>query len=163
MGKVRAWADIGELPYLRVRLQMNRLDIVLVGCDDEERVAFVVDNDRVEVLRVPCENLARARSWTAFPLPNRHTTYLVGWPGPLRNVFLRISVDGLSAQLAHRAAVGMSTAIGCAAHVRFQGASGVMDCGSKHEISGSQSAEVGRGRGKLCCRNCDPVGTRFRL
>lgn len=77
------WADIGDLPYLRVRLRMSRHDIVLVGYDDEERVAFVVDNDRVEVQRVSFEDLARARSSTAFPVPTRHTTYRVRWPaGP---------------------------------------------------------------------------------
>lgn len=74
------WADIGELPYLRVRLRMSRHDIVLIGYDDQERVAFVVDNDRAEIQRVPYENLARARSSTAFPLPTRHTTFRVRWP-----------------------------------------------------------------------------------
>ncbi|WP_278258248.1 BtrH N-terminal domain-containing protein [Nocardioides convexus] len=29
------WADIAELPYLRVRLQMSRHDIVVIGYDDE--------------------------------------------------------------------------------------------------------------------------------
>jgi len=74
------WADIGDLPYLRVRLRMSRHDIVLVGYDDVERVAFVVDNDRVEVQRVSFEDLARARSSTGFPVPTRHTTYRVRWP-----------------------------------------------------------------------------------
>lgn len=74
------WADIGELPYLRVRLRMSRHDIVLIGYDDQERVAFVVDNDRAEVQRVPYTDLARARSSTAFPLPTRHTTFRVRWP-----------------------------------------------------------------------------------
>lgn len=74
------WADIGDLPYLRVRLRMSRHDIVLIGYDDEERVVFVVDNDRVEVQRVPMEDLARARSSTSFPVPTRHTTFRVRWP-----------------------------------------------------------------------------------
>lgn len=74
------WADIGELPYLRVRLRMSRHDIVLIGYDDDERVAFVVDNDRAEVQRVPYEDLARARSSAAFPVPTRHTTFRVRWP-----------------------------------------------------------------------------------
>lgn len=74
------WADIGDLPYLRVRLRMSRHDIVLVGYDDEEQVAFVVDNDRAEVQRVPFDALARARSSTSFPAPTRHTTFRVRWP-----------------------------------------------------------------------------------
>src|SRR3546814_15641345 len=47
------WADIAELPYLRVRLQMSRHDIVVIGYDDEQQVAHVVDNDRDEVQLVP--------------------------------------------------------------------------------------------------------------
>lgn len=74
------WADIGDLPYLRVRLRMSRHDIVLIGYDEEDRVAFVVDNDRAEVQRVPYEALARARSSTSFPEPTRHTTFRVRWP-----------------------------------------------------------------------------------
>ncbi|MFA6574914.1 MAG: BtrH N-terminal domain-containing protein [Nocardioides sp.] len=29
---VRLWADIAELPYLRVKLSMSRHDIVVIGC-----------------------------------------------------------------------------------------------------------------------------------
>ncbi len=59
---------------------MSRHDIVLIGYDDEERVAFVVDNDRADVQRVRYEDLARARSSTAFPEPTRHATYRIRWP-----------------------------------------------------------------------------------
>src|SRR3546814_13436058 len=31
---VMLWADIAELPYLRVKLSMNRHDIVVIGFDD---------------------------------------------------------------------------------------------------------------------------------
>lgn len=74
------WADIGELPYLRVRLTMSRHDIVVIGYDDDTRTAFVVDNDRADVQHVPYDALARARASTAFPLPTRHTTYVIRWP-----------------------------------------------------------------------------------
>lgn len=74
------WADIGELPYLRVRLTMSRHDIVIIGYDDQTRTAFVVDNDREDVQHVPYDALARARASTAFPLPTRHTTYVIRWP-----------------------------------------------------------------------------------
>ena len=74
------WADIGDLPYLRVRLRMSRHDIVVVGYDDAESVAFVADNDRADIQRVPFEELARARSSTSFPGPTRHTTFVVDWP-----------------------------------------------------------------------------------
>ncbi|BBY26299.1 MULTISPECIES: BtrH N-terminal domain-containing protein [Mycolicibacterium] len=77
---VMVWADIGELPYLRVRLQMSRHDIVIVGYDDEQRVAYVVDNDRDTTQLVPYDALRRARSSVGFPTPTRHTTYHVDWP-----------------------------------------------------------------------------------
>ncbi len=77
------WADIAELPYLRVQLRMSRHDIVVVGYDDDEQIAFVVDNDRAEVQKVPLHALARARSSTAFPQPTRHCTYRVDWPSSL--------------------------------------------------------------------------------
>ncbi|MGB5149185.1 MAG: BtrH N-terminal domain-containing protein [Mycobacterium sp.] len=77
---VMVWADIGELPYLRVRLHMSRHDIVIVGYDDEQRVAYVVDNDRDTTQLVSYENLRRARSSVGFPTPTRHTTFHVDWP-----------------------------------------------------------------------------------
>lgn len=77
---VLVWADIGELPYLKVRLQMSRHDIVLIGFDDDTQTAFVVDNDRPDVQEVPYQALARARASRSFPIPTRHTTYFVNWP-----------------------------------------------------------------------------------
>ncbi|CAB4895916.1 MAG: DUF4872 domain-containing protein [Actinobacteria bacterium] len=77
---VMVWADIAELPYLRVRLQMSRHDIVVIGYDDDEQVAYVVDNDREGVQSVPYEALARARSSQAFPEPTRHATFATTWP-----------------------------------------------------------------------------------
>lgn len=77
------WGDIAELPYLRVRLQMSRHDIVVIGYDEAERIAFVVDNDRAEVQKVPFDALARARSSMSFPQPTRHTTYRIAWPHEL--------------------------------------------------------------------------------
>jgi hypothetical protein len=77
------WADIAELPYLRVQLQMSRHDIVIIGYDLSRRIAFVVDNDRAEVQEVPLDALARARSSTAFPEPTRHRTYRITWPEQL--------------------------------------------------------------------------------
>lgn len=80
---VLVWADIAELPYLNVRLQMSRHDIVLIGYDDDTETAFVVDNDRADVQEVPYEALARARASQSFPVPTRHTTYFVNWPQTL--------------------------------------------------------------------------------
>jgi hypothetical protein len=80
---VMVWADIAELPYLRVRLSMSRHDIVITGYDDDRQIAYVVDNDRDTTQTVPYQNLRAARSSTGFPLPTRHTTYLIDWP---RNV-----------------------------------------------------------------------------
>ncbi|MEY8014719.1 BtrH N-terminal domain-containing protein [Mycobacterium sp. HUMS_12744610] len=77
---VMVWADIAELPYLRVRLSMSRHDVVIVGYDDDHQLAYVVDNDRDTIQSVPYENLRRARCSTGFPMPTRHTTYLIDWP-----------------------------------------------------------------------------------
>ncbi|AVH24658.1 MULTISPECIES: BtrH N-terminal domain-containing protein [Nocardia] len=77
---VMVWADIAELPYLRVRLRMSRHDIVIVGYDDEARDAYIVDNDRDEIQTVSYDALARARASTGFPTPTRHATYIVDWP-----------------------------------------------------------------------------------
>lgn len=80
---VMVWADIAELPYLRVRLTMSRHDIVVVGYDDEQQLAFVVDNDREEVQEVPYSALARARSSQSFPEHTRHATFATTWPRSL--------------------------------------------------------------------------------
>lgn len=77
---VMVWADIAELPYLRARLSMSRHDIVIVGYDDARQVVDVVDNDRETTQTVGYENLRRARCSTGFPMPTRHTTYLIDWP-----------------------------------------------------------------------------------
>lgn len=77
---VMVWADIAHLPYLRARLSMSRPDIVITGYDDDRGVALVVDNDRDSVQLVPYEDLRRARSSTGFPVPTRHTAYIVDWP-----------------------------------------------------------------------------------
>ncbi|PYE13521.1 butirosin biosynthesis protein H-like [Williamsia limnetica] len=77
------WGDIAELPYLRVQLQMSRHDIVIIGYDEAEEIAYVVDNDRAEVQQVSLEALARARSSTSFPQPTRHCTYRIAWSNEL--------------------------------------------------------------------------------
>nr|WP_276508541.1 BtrH N-terminal domain-containing protein [Modestobacter muralis] len=81
---VMVWADIAELPYLRVRLRMSRHDVVVVGYDDERQIAYVVDNDREDVQEVPCAALARARRSTGFPASTRHATFAVEWPSGSR-------------------------------------------------------------------------------
>lgn len=80
---VMVWADIAELPYLRVKLSMSRHDIVVIGFDDDAQVAMVVDNDREDVQEVAYEALARARRSTSFPQPTRHTVYDITWPEAL--------------------------------------------------------------------------------
>lgn len=77
------WGDIAELPYLRVKLQMSRHDIVAIGYDEAKGIAYVVDNDRAEVQEVPLDAFARARSSTSFPQPTRHCTYRIAWPSEL--------------------------------------------------------------------------------
>jgi len=83
---VMVWADIAELPYLRVKLKMSRHDVVVIGYDDDAQVAFVVDNDREDVQEVSYDALARARASTAFPTPARHATFAITWPPRLPNL-----------------------------------------------------------------------------
>jgi hypothetical protein len=78
------WADIAKLEYLRVKMSNTRHDIVVVGYDEDDGVAWVADNDRAELQRCSLESLARARASNGFPGPNRHRTYLYDWPDRLR-------------------------------------------------------------------------------
>lgn len=96
---VMVWADIAELPYLRVRLQMSRHDVVVIGYDDDEQVAYVVDNDREDVQSVPYDALARARSSTAFPEPTRHATFATTWPERLPDL-AAVAADAFAASAA---------------------------------------------------------------
>lgn len=64
---VLCWADMRELPYLNVRMQMSRHDIVVIGYDDTTGTVQVVDNDRPEVQTIGQHDLARARRSTGFP------------------------------------------------------------------------------------------------
>ena len=77
------WADIGELEYLNVRLRMTMHDIVVCGYDEAEGVAFIADNDRDDIQRCSLPALARARNSQAFPAPNRHGTWMMGFPSAL--------------------------------------------------------------------------------
>jgi len=125
---VMVWADIGELPYLRVRLHMSRHDIVITGYDDEQRVAYVVDNDRETTQTVAYDDLRRARSSVGFPTPTRHTTYHVDWPervpdlGPIAAAAL-----AASAAFMRGGAVGAPLLRSEAAEVESSGLKGVQD------------------------------------
>lgn len=77
------WADIGHLDYLRVRMHNTRHDIVVVGYDEADGIAWVADNDRDDLQRCSLESLARARNSDAFPGPNRHATFVYSWPRQL--------------------------------------------------------------------------------
>lgn len=79
------WADIGHLDYLRVRMHNTRHDIIVVGYDEAENIAWIADNDRDELQPCELDSLARARSSDAFPGPNLHTTFLYDWPERLRD------------------------------------------------------------------------------
>lgn len=100
------WADIAELPYLRVRLQMSRHDIVVIGYDENQQLAHVVDNDRDEVQLVPYSALARARSSRGFPVPTRHTYFEISWPDGLPDL------KEVASEAFAQAAVAMTTPTG---------------------------------------------------
>jgi hypothetical protein len=122
------WADIGELPYLRVRLHMSRHDIVIVGYDDQQRVAYVVDNDRDTTQPVPYDALRRARSSTGFPTPTRHTTYRVDWPDRVPDLrSIAGSALAASAALMRGGAVGVPSLQVEGALVESSGLKGVQD------------------------------------
>jgi len=80
---VMIWADIAELPYLRVRLSNTRHSIVVIGYDTDRGVAWVVDNDREAVQEIPVEALMRAHGSDGFLGPNRHATYPMRFPKSL--------------------------------------------------------------------------------
>lgn len=102
---VMVWADIAELPYLRVRLQMSRHDVVVIGYDDATQTAYVVDNDRDDVQEVPFAALARARSSQSFPEPTRHATFLTQWPQGLPHL-AAVAADAFAASVAGMRAGG---------------------------------------------------------
>jgi hypothetical protein len=77
------WADIARLDYLRVKMTNTRHDILVVGYDTDEGVAFVADNDRDELQACSLDSLASARNSDGFPGPNSHTTFLYSWPDAL--------------------------------------------------------------------------------
>ncbi|MEA2123721.1 MAG: hypothetical protein QOI80_503 [Solirubrobacteraceae bacterium] len=77
------WADIARLDYLRVKMTNTRHDILVVGYDTDEGVAFVADNDRDKLQPCSLQSLASARHSDGFPGPNRHTTYFYEWPDAL--------------------------------------------------------------------------------
>ncbi|OLM09204.1 MULTISPECIES: BtrH N-terminal domain-containing protein [unclassified Pseudonocardia] len=77
------WADMRELPYLRVRMHMSRHDIVVTGYDPATDQVRVVDNDRADPQLIPAAALAAARASTGFPQPTRHTSYAMRFPDTL--------------------------------------------------------------------------------
>ncbi len=77
------WADIKHLDYLRVRMHNTMHDVVVIGYDEGDGVAFVADNDRDDIQRCSLQSLARARNSDAFPAPNRHGTWLMAFPAQL--------------------------------------------------------------------------------
>ena len=77
------WADMRELPYLRVRMHMSRHDIVVTGYDPETDQVRVVDNDRADPQLIPATALASARASTGFPQPTRHTCHPMRFPDTL--------------------------------------------------------------------------------
>lgn len=80
------WADIKHLDYLRVQMHNTRHDIVVVGYDEDEGIAWIADNDRDELQACSLESLRRARNSDAFPGPNRNTVFVYRWPERLRDL-----------------------------------------------------------------------------
>jgi hypothetical protein len=80
---VLCWAEMAELPYLRVKMRMSRHDIVVIGYDEDAGTAIVVDNDRAEPQTIGLDALARARSGQGFPMPTRHGCYRLRFPPSL--------------------------------------------------------------------------------
>ncbi|MCO7218559.1 BtrH N-terminal domain-containing protein [Klenkia sp. PcliD-1-E] len=115
---VLIWADIAELPYLNVQLQMSRHDVVVIGYDLDRQTALVVDNDRAEAQLVPLTALARARASNGFPEPTMHRTYRIVWPRQLP------PIAGVAADAFRRSANAMR-------HPSGPGIAGVTGTGSR--------------------------------
>lgn len=77
------WADIQALDYLNVRLSNTMHDVVVCGYDPSDGVAFVADNDRVDIQRCSLDSLRRARNSSGFPAPNRNALWRLGFPAAL--------------------------------------------------------------------------------
>lgn len=109
------WAEIAELPYLRVQLRMSRHDIVVTGYDETAGVAFVADNDRAELQQVPLRALALARRSTSFPEPTRHTLFHIDWP-PTPPPLAAVAADAFAQSATNLCAPAGSTIAGPAEH-----------------------------------------------
>lgn len=80
------WADIMHLDYLNVRLHNTMHDVVVVGFDEEEGVAYLADNDREDIQKCSLGSLRTARNSTAFPGPNMNTIWAMTPPARLPEV-----------------------------------------------------------------------------
>lgn len=116
---VLCWAEMAELPYLRVKMRMSRHDIVVIGYDDDAGTVVVVDNDRAEPQTIGRDDLARARSAVGFPMPTRHTCFRLGFPDALPD--LRAATARACAAAVH----GMSDPVPSMGPTAAAGAAGV--------------------------------------
>ncbi|MBW0126427.1 BtrH N-terminal domain-containing protein [Pseudonocardia oceani] len=119
---VLCWAEMAELPYLRVKMRMSRHDIVVIGYDDDAGTVVVVDNDRAEPQTIGRDDLARARSAVGFPVPTRHTCFRLGFPDALPD--LRAAAARACAEAVHgmsdpAAAMGATAVAGTAGVAAF--------------------------------------------
>ncbi len=83
---VLCWAEMAELPYLRVTMRMSRHDIVVTGYDTAAGTVTIVDNDREQPQTIGLDDLARARSAQGFPMPTRHACYRLRFPEQLPEI-----------------------------------------------------------------------------
>lgn len=105
------WAEIAELPYLRVQLRMSRHDIVVVGYDQPQGIAYIADNDREDLQPIPLDALARARRSTSFPEPTRHTQFRINWPQTPPPI-LEVAAQAFAQSAASLSTPGASTIAG---------------------------------------------------
>jgi len=76
-------ADVYYLDYLRAKRHFSAHRIILVGYDDDARVAFVADNDRDTIQECSLASLAEARSAAYLPRPADNAYYRFDVPGRL--------------------------------------------------------------------------------
>jgi hypothetical protein len=79
------WADLHALDYQQVEMHHTHHDVIVVGFDLDEGVAWLADHDYDELQRCSLESLAVARNATDFPGPNRHATWVMTFPDALRD------------------------------------------------------------------------------
>ncbi len=81
---VMVHADVYYLDYLRAKIHFSGHRIVIVGYDEERKIAYIADNDRDKIQECSLESLRKARSASFLPQPADNTYYRFKIPDNLK-------------------------------------------------------------------------------